>query len=60
MKTTVFLLCDTCSNILLSTNEVVGDKVLVCGHGCGDELRLISKQEALAYFQEKAKDERKV
>lgn len=59
MKRTVFLLCDDCKNILMSNNKVVGDKILVCGQGCGNQLRSISKEEAIEYFQQKVENEKR-
>jgi hypothetical protein len=53
MKRTIFLLCRDCNNIFLSTNEVVNEKVLLCGQGCGNKLEHISKSEAYEYFQER-------
>ncbi len=58
MKRTVFLLCKECDNIFFSTNKIVEERNLVCGQGCGGELKSISKAEACVYFQEKNENER--
>lgn len=53
MKKTVFLLCEECDNIFFTSNLVIEKKTLVCGHGCGGELKTITKEEACAYYQER-------
>ena len=58
VKRTVFLLCEECDNIFLSTNLIVAEKKLVCGQGCGGELKSITKADACAYYLEKNKNER--
>lgn len=58
VKRTVFLLCEECDNIFLSTNLIVAEKKLVCGQGCGGELKTITKQEACIHYQEKNENER--
>ena len=60
MKKTVFLLCEECNNIFLSTNYVVAEKILVCGQGCGGELKTINKSDAYKYFEERSQNERQV
>lgn len=60
MKRTVFLLCEGCDNIFFSTNKVADNKSLVCGQGCGGELKRITKDEATTYFQEKKENERQI
>jgi len=60
MKKTVFLLCEECDNIFLSTNKVVAQKQLACGQGCGGELKTIEKSDAYRYFEEKRQNERQI
>jgi hypothetical protein len=54
MKTTVYLLCEECDNIFLTSNLIADEKTLVCGQGCGGELKSISKNDACKFFQEKS------
>ena len=51
-------LCQECNNIFLSTSKITEEKSLVCGQGCGGELKTISKTAAYNYFQEKNENER--
>jgi len=60
MKRTVFLLCERCDNIFFSSNKVTDNKNLVCGQGCGGELKIITKAEATEYFLEKKENERQI
>lgn len=58
MKRTLFMLCMQCNNVFLSSSSVVEGKKLTCGHGCGGDLKEISKSEATNIFEEKMKNER--
>lgn len=53
MKETIFLFCEECNGVFLTSNSLVEDKNLVCGQGCGGSLQKITKGEACRIFEEK-------